>query len=176
MLFLYYTGADNCGYEQKDPQKSLGGVVSTTRIPKDVLNNLFPDVSNYSIQKGTNDIKCIAVKNEASMPVNDVTIFIDSTDTTCDYELAAVAPTINECEEAEFEKIGNSESSPYYAEFMNVTGSENAINIGSIAEGAVIGVWIKRKFKTDIINDPCSNTEVDNPTKTETMKLNVSWS
>lgn len=178
MIFVYYTGADSFGFEQKDPIRSIGGFVSITRIPKDMMNNLFGDISNYTLQKQSTDTKCIALKNEGASAINDVLIHFETPeDAICDFEIAPVAPSIDDCGNISFEKLSNSESSPYYGDFYNANGESNKINIGSIEPNSYVGLFIKRKFKDSVLENPCvSAEELENQSKKESFDLIVSWS
>lgn len=178
MLFVYYTGAESYGYEQKDPIRSIGGYVSATRVPKDVMNNLFGDISNYGLQKATTDTKCLAIKNEGANTLNDVLIYFDvSIDSICEFEIAPVAPSIDDCGGVSFEKLTNSESSPYYGTFYQSQGVSNQINVGNIEPGKYIGLFIKRKFKSTIVENPCTPVEnISNQEKSEKIDLTISWS
>lgn len=178
MIFVYYTGADACGFEQKDPIRSIGGYVSATRIPKDMLNNLFGDISNYGLQKASLDTKCIALKNEGDTAIDDVLIYFETQlNSICEFEIAPVAPTIDDCGSVSFEKLTNSESVPYYGEFHNANGEPNQINIGSIEPGHYVGLFIKRKFKDSALENPCvSSEDLETLPKKESFELTISWS
>lgn len=180
-IVLLYTGAQNFDTPQIEASKSLGGFVSSSIIQNDVLNNLFGDITNYTIQKSSSDTKCIAIKNTGPT-ITDLTIYYESpVNSLFDYFIGAVSPTTNECNESIFEQLQNSESSPYYCTFYNPNTELTKINVGNIAADGYLGLFIKRKFKQSVIDntDFCSTQTIEdlqNQSKLETVKLYFNWS
>jgi len=180
-ILLQYTGADSFLTPQTEAFKSLGGLISSTVIQNDVLNNLFSDVTNYGLQKASSDTKCIAIKN-TGVAITDLTIYYEApVNSLFDYFIGAVSPTVNDCNESVFEQLQNSESSPYYCTFYNPSTELTKVNVGNIAANGYLGLFIKRKFKQSVIDntDFCSTQTIEdlqNQSKLETIKLYFNWS
>lgn len=174
MLYLYYTGAKSYLQQQSEITKSLGGFISNTLIPKDILNNLFSDITNFSLKKNKTETKCIAIKNNSQAIINNINISaIFDVDNICEYEFAFIQPTQDACGNYMFELLTDSEQLPYYAIFTDLSTSQV---IPSINANEYLGLFIKRKIKQSVIENPCLSIEqLLNSTKEEFLQLNFSW-
>ncbi len=183
---LFYTGASSFDVEQKDPNKSLGGWISSTPIPNGMKSNLFGSISSYTSDQLFREVIAIALKNVTTETVNDIEIYFtpDPNDPISKYKIAAVQVT--ECSTCEnqyyMENIDSNKQLPYYATFYEATGEDNAVNVGNLEAGKYIGLWIMREIdleatsqqkSCDTLNDAYVNGEV--LSKIETTKLNLSW-
>lgn len=174
MIYLYYTGAKNYLQPQNEIAKSIGGYISNTLIPKDILNNLFSDITNFSIKKNKTDTKCIAIKNASSSNIVNMSVSASTLSTNAfEYEFAFVQPTTDACNANAFELLTNSEQIPYYANFITLTTPQV---IAQLNAEQYIGLFIKRKLKQTTVDNPCLTTdELLEQIKQEELILNITW-
>lgn len=183
MVFLYYTGAEQFNFPQIDPLKSLGGNISSSLIANQSINNLFGSISNFSLQKKTSDTKIIALKNSLNADLLNFKFYYTlDFNSQFDYEFAFVKPTQDGCGNLIFEKLNNSESSPYYASFITPDPKDfqNEVNLSSFEKNSYLGLFIRRKIKQDSIQSSISNTCVAQDlsnidSQIEKLSLNFSW-
>lgn len=147
MIYLYYTGAEQLNSIQKEVRLSLGGYPSNTKIPNGSLASIFSDISSYTKNKNTTETICIAIKNEFSETLKNFSLYCEVESE--DYEIFAafVNPSLDKCGNIIFEKLDTNESVPYYAEFNNITGLSNEINIGDFEANTYKGLFLQRKLK-----------------------------
>lgn len=179
MVYLYYTGSENPNESQTEIQKSLGGFISSTLIPNSSINSIFRDDSQFSKNKDTSEIICIAIKNESSEDLDDFTFYIDKVSEDFIIEAAFVKPSSDNCGNLFFEKLKTQEHKPYYANFENVTGEDNAINIGKFTAKSFLGLFISKKINKSISNNSqCKAIDFQNLTeeqKVESIDFIFSW-
>lgn len=136
LKFYLSGGADN-----SDPDASLGGVISTTEITTDTLNNLFDDVTGDEHTAGDTEYRAIFFKNNSAETAYNAKIWIESNTTAADDTLeigieAAVGSPI--------QTVADESTAPTAISFSSAAGQANAIAIGAMSAGDVIGVWVKR--------------------------------
>ena len=148
---ILYTGATKQGVEQLHPDLSLGGLVSGSVIPNDILSNIFSPASILSIQNKRRETKMIALKNNNNDIVTDISLkFSLDIDSICNYKVAFVLPTIN-IDHSCFEKITNTHALPYYATFQPILNN-STFNIALINKDAYLGVWLIREYNYNSID------------------------
>ena len=126
MLRLYYTGAKASGDKQEIVSNSLGGFVSSSDVASDFFGNFFGGISEYTTTNSDGvDYMMVALKNETGATVTDVMLryLYPSSDSTSTLEIAAVAPSINECDEKMFEKIRSRKAAPIFGVFVDASAS-----------------------------------------------------
>lgn len=143
-MILLYTGADSPDVPQINPEKSLGGFISSSPVPNGRLSNLFSSISKGTIQKDQKDIRLIALKNTTGVTVNNVDVYTNVTGGSIILWIAAVSPALNSCSQTVFEQLIDGSSLPYQAVVALHEGVGNKINIGSMIANAIIGIWIYR--------------------------------
>lgn len=146
---LYYSGASAFWNPQNKALLSLGGWVSNTPIPNSISGNIFGDVSSMSIEKKLSEYRLIVLKNELATNVIDILLHFvyPVTYPFVKYLVSIVQPSGGSDGEYYFEKLDSVYSSPLYiTEWYEADGPLNAINIGNLAVGGFLGIWIKREF------------------------------
>jgi len=144
-MILLYTGAEVSNKPQPNPSKSLGGLVSNTPLENDSLGNLFPAITRSTITSNRKEIRLIAFKNMTTATLTGVRIWSDVTNSSSKLTLAAVAASMDDCGNPVFEQVFNDQSIPFQATLDYHEGEANAIEVGDISAGAVIGIWIRRE-------------------------------
>lgn len=155
---------------QSIASKSLGAYVSESIVPNDFFENLFSDVSQYTIQnKNYRETYLIALVNNSGEDVINVKIkfFLDA-DTFSKYNIAFVKPTKDPQACDIFEEITNSSALPVHATFQDVTDGSQ-FDISHIHKDKVLGIWLSRSFDQDKIK-PKSCSELANMTIVETIE------
>lgn len=72
---LFYTGADFYNTTQNNIDKSLGGYLSNSKVPSNMLNNLFSDISKLSRERGYVETKAIVLKNTSGATKTNVKLY-----------------------------------------------------------------------------------------------------
>jgi hypothetical protein len=146
-MILIYSGASAANQSQPDPEKSLGGFISNSQIPSGILNSIFSDISQLALENDTVDTKAFFIKNTTGAIVNNIQFAIiypqNTRNTVLKYEVAFVSPN----SASKIETIINSKATPYLGTFTEPYDdgvTNNQVNIGNLADGASIGVWIRR--------------------------------
>jgi hypothetical protein len=150
MLRLYYTTQNESEKMQDRPDLSLGGFKSSTPVPNASYNNLFGDVSVYSVYSSQEEYIGLTLKNDEETTVTDVRMWFDYPE-ECQKILEVAATQFNQS--GQMEIIGNSFSRPLYSEFFPADGEEGAVDLGDIPAGGVLGIWFKKTVDaSSIIN------------------------
>ena len=150
LKYLLSGGASN-----NDPNASLGGAVSSTEVTDNTLNNLFDDISGDEHEAGDTEYRAIFVKNaHATDTAYNVKIWIESNTTAADDSIqigkeSALGSPI--------QTITNESTAPTGITFSTADGQSNAISIGNMAAGQVMGIWVKRIVTAG--NTPQANNE-----------------
>ena len=142
---ILYTNALKSGDIQTDPLKSIGGYVSSSEIPNDILSNLFSEVTTNSLQSRRRETILVAFKNESSIAVNLKIQFLFEDVISSKMKIALINPIEDNCGDLYFEKIPNSSSLPLYAEFEEVK-NEDEFEVGVIQSQKIIGMWLCREL------------------------------
>ena len=61
---LFYTGATEYLEPQNSPRLSIGGFVSSSPLPNDILNGIFGSISDYKAVNGLKEVRGVVLKNE----------------------------------------------------------------------------------------------------------------
>lgn len=160
-MTLFYTGASSADQEQPISSKSLGGYVSSTMIPNDIINNLFGSMVDYSAKY--KEYRLIAVKNLTGQSITSANIWIESgLNSYGKYRLAAVSPSLDNCNKEIFEKIVSANAKPFYAEFEDANDESTAIQITDpIIENEIFGIWVERTASQYAIDNYDQNKSCD---------------
>lgn len=145
-MILLYTGSNIPDAPQLNAEKSLGGFVSSTPIPNSRLSNLFSGISKSVILNQKKEIKLIALRNTTGSIINNLQIYTNNKNKSFLLQIAAVASGVNSNNELVFEQVQDGESLPYQATLTSNEGITNALNIGTLAVGQTIGIWIYRSL------------------------------
>lgn len=151
MIKLYYTNTTTYLGVQGKKEKSLGGYPSSTPIPNSQIGSLFSRIAPYTLQNEIKSIIGLIIKNEGDNTINDITFYFDlPEDAIGSFQIAAVSLSQDSEDRYYMEEIANSQSLPYYATFNDADGEENAVGLGSLASGGMLGLWIKREVLNSV--------------------------
>jgi len=142
---LYYTGAKTSEAVQINPELSLGGFKSSSLIANGNIGNLFQTITKFSISQNKKEIRMIVLKNTTGVNVAGLKIWTTSQKYS-KIKIAAVAPAVDAKGVSYFEEIGDQYAIPYQAVLSSQEGEVNAVIIGSLLAGGMIGVWIQREL------------------------------
>lgn len=145
-MILLYTGAPQAGAPQVNADLSLGGYPSTTPVSNNRLANLFPSISKSDVEKKRSVIRMIALKNTTGATVTGVTVYGTTAGKKVKLKIAAVAPATDTNGNPVFEQVADGTAEPFQATLDYHEGAGNAINVGTLANNAVIGIWIQREI------------------------------
>lgn len=178
MIKYYFTGADNYLDAQVDKDKSLGGYVSSSPIPNDLLGALFGDISAYTVEKKFKDTKAIVIKNETGAAITGITTYFTNQATVpfLKIEIAAVQLTEDtSCTPSKFsmEKIINMRSTPINAVFAEPVDIGSAVSLGDLDINEMLGIWIRISLK-DNVSDNFTCENLNNNPITETQEQ-IDW-
>jgi len=139
-LKFYLSG----GAGNTDPDAALGGVISTTEVVDDTLNNLFDDVSGAEHSAGETNYRCIYVKNtNGSDEAFNSKLYISSNSTGVDssLEIGLDLAGLN----AEADTIPDEDTAPDPAvTFTTADGYANALDLSGVPAGEYYAIWVKR--------------------------------
>lgn len=140
MMKILYTGAINANEPQSDPNKSLGGYISSSQVPNGLLHNLFPELSQNSHQVNSPNVKCIALLNDSIK--EEVSIWFEQAENSkATFEIAIAKPALNDCNEPYFEQLPEV-GLPFFN--FHKANQESPFLVGPLSEGQVLGIFIKR--------------------------------
>lgn len=178
MIDLYFTNSSGFLQPQESGVKSIGGFISNTPIPNDYLNGLFTKISQFAQnKKGFFDMLCIAIKNTQNEAISGLSVWVENNSLypACGFEASFVKPAINATGEQYFELIKTRKQKPLYGTpFKAVNQQADVLVFDEVLEpNKYIGLWLKRNVFVKQ-NAPCLvEAEIE---KTETVKINFSWS
>jgi hypothetical protein len=155
---LYYTVISRENAPQTRPDLSLGGFKSSTSIPQNRFQNLFSDISLYSIRENQDEFIAAVLVNETGVIISNATFYFDYP-VNCQkkFEIAFVQLS----NKGEMQSVQSSYSQPYNVEFSEADGIANAVNIGNLGIGQKIGIWFKKILNIDTITNEYSNANLE---------------
>lgn len=188
-LRLYLSGAPALD-GNSSPSQSLGKYPSQIEIQNAVLNNLFPDISRFSVQQNKPEVRAIVIHNDGATELTNLRAFFtypqddnseDSND--AEYLIQYVDLEADSCGDPAFPySVSNPNASPYNVDFEeNAIGDENALQLPNLPADGMLGIWIKRVLKTSALSplsneDLCAITEGTLVLDTlEEIELTFSW-
>ena len=131
------------GASNSDPNASLGGIISSTEVVDDTLNNLFDEVTGDEHTAGETNYRCIYFKNNSAETAYNAKVWIESNSTGADsaitigLDLAGLNGTAD--------TVANEDTAPSPAvTFTTADGQANALQLGDVPAGQIYGIWIKR--------------------------------
>lgn len=119
MFKLFYTNADNFLGQQLVADKSLGGLLSSTEIPNDSLNNIFSDISIRTLENKLEENKLLALINKSENPINNIQITTDYQDPNSDLFIGLAQAKTDTCNNIYFDKVANMFYKPTGISFVN---------------------------------------------------------
>lgn len=116
---FFLSGAQHPDTPQKDINQSLGGYISSTPIPKNLINSLFSTISNKDLVDEKIDTLAIFLKNTGTEDIQNLNFTqvyeskLGKKTNLCKFEWGFVIPQANNC----IELIGSKNENPFYVEF-----------------------------------------------------------
>ena len=110
----------------------------------------------FAIEYKYRETKGIVLKNNNSSEAVNINVwFVLDTESDVEFKIAFVALAKDQCGNF-MEIIQNSQAIPYNATFYQPSES-NPISIGNLQPGELIGMWITREVKSDVVSDTCDD-------------------
>lgn len=181
---LFYTVSSGYLNEQPNYVNSLGGFPSSTKVPNDVFDNLFDEISLCEIKDVKTQYRAIILKNDSQEEIANVELWFEqSEDNICSYQIGATLLT--EGEEPFMESIPSVYSKPLGTELFDAT-SDSKVSIGNLQPGQMIGLWLSRTVDKEKALKEYNNVAEPNPLhrsrykpiekkKQETVDLQITW-
>lgn len=170
MIKIYYTTATGQDQPQDKIQLSLGGYKSSTLFRSGELNNLFSEITDYTITVADQDqyIGLIVVNDSLSV-VENINLWFIYPVSGCYSKLYVSAVDLSTDSNGikYMESIVNINSKPVYSDFIEADGIDNKQDLGSLEAGGAFGLWIKRELvdaniiadKTTLIQEDPNNSD-----------------
>jgi hypothetical protein len=158
MFQTIYTGSQQFQSPQYDAAASLGGFISNTSIPNNMVNNIFSCESYLGIKDKQSNVRCIILKATQSHSNLLIGVYPDDTNDNFDIRLGFVVLG----EDTQFtEQITSEDGTPFTVSFNDIvymtspSDTENMFEVtSSISEGRMIAIWIKRTLKDNYDGNP----------------------
>lgn len=177
---FYYTNSAKPDEQQRDPNKSLGGYISSSIVPNDVQHAMLDSASYLSIKRKQRQVRCFALKNTTGETVSDISLeFEFNDDIISDISIGVAEPDQDNCGYL-FDTIPNDLAIPYNIDFTSVESGESISLSGvTLAPNESVGIWIKRVYKEETtIEKTCAQVqaEAETPPETEdTMQITINY-
>jgi hypothetical protein len=177
MIKFYYTSKRGFDEIQTRTDLSLGGYKSANPVPNNSLNNLFGDVSLYGIQKGQDEFIAVIAKNESETDtIENIKLWFDYPEL---YQRTLSVAAVDLDSNNRMEDIENAFQQPYFADFYEANGEENAVELGELAPQEMIGLWFKSTLNIENIVSQYSDENLianGNPVESdESISVSVEW-
>lgn len=165
MIKIYYTTTVGQDQPQDKIQLSLGGYKSSTPFKSGELNNLFSEITDYTISVADQDQYIgLIVKNDSLSVVETVNLWFDyPVDSYSKYHISAVDLSTDSEGLKYMESLNNINCKPVYSEFVEADGIDNKQDLGYLQPGDSFGLWIKRELNNSIIESDKTNLIVEDP-------------
>lgn len=148
---LYYT-ASQPEDRQSKLSLSIGGFKSSVPVSSDVFENMFSDITMYTVKMGIlKSFLGLVLKNETTAAVNPNIWVVVPDNCYSKYKLSAVDMATDSDGNPFMERVSHNGARPLYAEFVSADGEANKLNIGLIEVGECVGLWIERELDLGVI-------------------------
>lgn len=144
---LFYTVTSQEGVAQSKPTSSLGGFCSTSKVPNGTLENLFSEISPYTLQHPKAEYIGLILKNTWG-DISNLSLWMEVPDNSlCKYRIAVVQLT----DSGEMEVISGVGSRPLYAEFETTSQYDKLVlDFGeAFSKNQMLGLWIERTINLE---------------------------
>lgn len=144
---IYYTGAIQHLAIQTDPSKSLGGYISSSQVPNDVLSNIFGTLDYTTIINKLKDTRVLAFLNTTGSIIDNFSVYtITPQGSFAKLKVGLVNNEIDaKCNIPYFEQLPTTNSTPLYVTLNDAEGAANAIQISNIQPGEYVGIFLQRE-------------------------------
>jgi len=154
MLEIYHTGATEALKIQTSIDLSLGGFISTSLVPNDLLNNIFSEISMLGRQERTPVIRVIAIKNVSGSTLVNFKVHFDdipTTDLLSKFTLGWGVFTLDACNDLITEKIPNDRGIPHTVTLTEAIAIGSAVTFGSLDNGLYAPLFVRREILASAI-------------------------
>jgi len=154
------------GATNSDPDASLGGVMSSTEISEDPMNNLFDNVSPAEGKSGDVEHRGIDVYNAGDEDATEVAIYMSDETSSPDTQLDMGQDSIG-AHDSDWNgpSIADEGDTPSDSQGGNISfdhyTSSNKLSLPDIPSGKAVRVWLKR-----VVQANAGNTSNDQGTIT----------
>lgn len=172
---IYYTINTKFAAPQSFSFKSLGGFMSSTRVPNGSINNVFGSLSLDELKRNSFRIIGLIFKNEFNTPLKDIRIYFEKIKSApyFKYKVGLSSVNINEKKEKSIELLSNKESLPYsVSNFYEPTLDDPLSLSQEIAKESYVGIWLKREFDKEIFDNYMSDEAIYDRFLAETKLFN----
>jgi hypothetical protein len=134
---IYLSG----GAGNSDPNASLGGIISTTELVDNTVNNLFALAGAAEAEAGSVKYRAVFIKNtHASLTLTTPKVYIDTNTTSL---TTAVQIALADETGSPIETVGDEDTAPTGPSFSTADGYANGLSLGSLAPGETKAIWLK---------------------------------
>ena len=166
---LFYTTSADFNALQVEPHKSTGGYKSSTNAKNDDFDNLFGEISCYTINQNRDEYIAFMLVNTTGQIATNVQLWLEGpVDPDVAYsniQVAAVVPTTDNESRPIIERTRDRYTRPFVGEFVAAPVG-NKLVIGDLAVAASMGLWFRRILDINAINTDQSNLYERNPNNT----------
>ena len=189
MLKLYYTTTQGQDVLQPRSDKSLGGYRSASLVKNDDFDNLFGEISNYTLKNSDDQSQYVGLilHNDSITGITALNVWFEYPAKCYSKIEIAVIDLSQDADHKYFmENIPSITSSPVYATFYEADGEANKVSIGNMTAGETVGIWLKRTvlssvtdadIAAEIVVDPTNEHRVVfvAPDKSDTIEFKMSY-
>lgn len=175
MIKIYYTTTAGQDQPQDKIQLSLGGYKSSTPFKSGELNNLFSEITDYTISVADQDQYIgLIVENNSLSVVETINLWFDyPVDSYSKFYISAVDLSTDSEGLKYMESLNNINCKPVYSEFVEADGIDNKQDLGYLQPGDSFGLWIKRELNNSIIESDKINLIVEDPNNKDKVIQNL---
>jgi len=128
---------------------SLGGFISTTQVPDNVMDALFPDITPTENEADNADYKCVFIHNQhATLSALNVKVYFSAkVDGGADIAVALdnLLPSALASNVAQADLIPDKDTAPTaVGSFTAPTDAGSALLVGTLQPGQCRAIWFKR--------------------------------
>ena len=183
---LYYT--TSAGYEE--PQavvaKSTGGFRSSNIVKNNDFDNLFGEISSYTIREVRDMYIALILRNTTGATVNAVSAwFVSDENNYGTLQIAPVATATDADNNPTMERTRTPFTQPFVGEFVDATQAVPRL-LGTLTNNQELGIWIKRSINRTVVDaalntiyerDPNNNNLYREValSQTETHSFRIEW-
>ena len=159
---LYYTTTAGQDQVQSNPEISLGGYRSSSLVPNNLIDNLFGGITQFLLSRDSQEEYIgLILENELSQSVYSIRLwFIYPESCYSKFLIAAVDLVVDSQGVLRMENIPNRYSKPLYATFFESDGEGNAVDLGDMISGEMVGLWISRQLIEDLSSLVCQESNL----------------
>ncbi len=148
---LFYTGANKNQAIQQNSSMSLGGWISSSQVPNDVLNNLFSSIDYTAVKNNLKSNRVIAFKNLSGAEIASFKVWTNTAeDSFAKFKIGIILNAIDtSCNIPYFELLSSDQASPFYVSLADCEGEVNALTLANVPANQYVGIFIQRELIPD---------------------------